>query len=111
MGEKELLPGQGQAGTHTGINFQRHFTEAGVSPYDSVQWEYRTAEIVNEKGETIFEQKDVEAPKDWSQTATNIVASKYFHGKLAGWQTVSLSGAPTSISSLPTKTVRPSTTS
>ena len=81
MGEKELLPDQGQTGTHTGIDFQRNFTKAGVSPYDSVQWERRTAEIVNEKRETIFKQKDVEIPKDWSQTATNIVASKYFHGK------------------------------
>ncbi len=81
MGEKELLPDQGQTGTHTGISFQRKFIKVGISPYDSVQWERRTAEIVNEKGETIFEQKDVEVPKDWSQTATNIVASKYFHGK------------------------------
>ena len=79
MGEKELLPDNAQ--TQTGLNFSRLYTEQGVSPYDSVQWEIRPAQIVNEKGEVIFEQADVEIPKDWSQTATNIVASKYFHGK------------------------------
>src|ERR1022692_2121747 len=63
----------------------RHFTarqEAGKTPYDEVQWETRTASIGNDKGAVIFEQRDIEVPVDWSQTATNIVASKYFHGKL-----------------------------
>jgi len=69
----------------TGISFPRYFTsrlEPGKTPYDEVQWETRTASIGNDKGDVIFEQRDVEAPVDWSQTATNIVASKYFHGKL-----------------------------
>jgi len=69
----------------TGISFPRYFTsrlEPGKTPYDDVQWETRTASIGNDKGDVIFEQRDVEAPVDWSQTATNIVASKYFHGKL-----------------------------
>ena len=71
--------------TRTGIAFPRHFTarlEAGRSPYDEVQWETRTATIGNDKGAVIFEQRDVEMPTGWSQTATNIVASKYFHGKM-----------------------------
>jgi len=46
-----------------------------------VEWEKRTALIGNEKGTTIFRQEGVEVPKGWSQTATNIVTSKYFHGK------------------------------
>ncbi len=46
-----------------------------------VEWERRTALIGNEKGQVIFRQENVEVPKSWSQTATNIVASKYFHGK------------------------------
>jgi ribonucleoside-diphosphate reductase alpha chain len=69
----------------TGISFPRYFTsrlEPGKTPYDEVQWETRTASIGNDKGDVIFEQRDVEAPVDWSQTATNIVASKYFYGKL-----------------------------
>src|SRR5580693_7350463 len=69
----------------TGIPFPRYFTsklEPGKSPYDEVQWETRTASIGNDKGSVIFEQRDIEVPADWSQTATNIVASKYFHGKL-----------------------------
>src|SRR6516162_2860796 len=65
---------------HKGLEFRRYFTRDGISPYDSVEWEYRTAAITSESGEVIFEQKDVEVPKNWSMTATNIVASKYFHG-------------------------------
>src|SRR2546421_11540377 len=64
-----------------GLEFRRYFTREGISPYDTVEWEYRTAAITNESGEVIFEQKNVEIPKSWSITATNIVASKYFHGK------------------------------
>jgi ribonucleoside-diphosphate reductase alpha chain len=65
-----------------GLTFRRFFTVAGVSPYDSVEWEKRTASITDAQGNSIFEQKDVEVPKDWSMTATNIVASKYLHGPL-----------------------------
>jgi ribonucleoside-diphosphate reductase alpha chain len=65
-----------------GLTFKRLFTKAGVSPYDEVEWELRTASITDSKGNTIFEQRDVETPKDWSMTATNIVASKYLHGTL-----------------------------
>jgi ribonucleoside-diphosphate reductase alpha chain len=68
-----------------GVEFPRHFTarlEAGKTPYDEVRWELRTASIGNDKGAVIFEQRDVEVPADWSQTATNIVVSKYFYGKI-----------------------------
>jgi ribonucleoside-diphosphate reductase alpha chain len=67
-----------------GISFPRYFTgklEAGKTPYDDLPWETRTATIGNDKGAVMFEQRDVEVPADWSQTATNIVASKYFYGK------------------------------
>ncbi|HTA42442.1 MAG TPA: vitamin B12-dependent ribonucleotide reductase [Bryobacteraceae bacterium] len=68
-----------------GVEFPKYFTarlEPGKTPYDEVQWETRNATIGNDKGAVIFEQRDIEVPSDWSQTATNIVASKYFHGKL-----------------------------
>src|SRR6266705_2460120 len=65
-----------------GLSFQRYFTKAGVSPYDEIEWELRLAQITDSQGGVIFEQKDVEVPKDWSMTATNIVASKYLHGTL-----------------------------
>jgi ribonucleoside-diphosphate reductase alpha chain len=64
----------------SGLAFDRHFTKPGVSPYDEVVWELRDAIIQDFKGKTIFEQKNVEVPADWSMTATNIVASKYLHG-------------------------------
>src|SRR5215831_14374643 len=67
--------------TRKGLEFRRYFTREGISPYEAIEWEYRTAAITSESGEVIFEQKDVETPKNWSMTATNIVASKYFHGK------------------------------
>src|SRR2546422_931113 len=69
------------AGMGKGLTFQRFFTDGKKSPFDAVEWEKRTALIGNEKGVTIFRQEDVEVPKSWSQTATNIVTSKYFHGK------------------------------
>jgi ribonucleoside-diphosphate reductase alpha chain len=72
------------AADRVGVTFPRHFTaklEAGKTPYDEVAWELRTASIGNDKGAVIFEQRDVEVPADWSQTATNIVVSKYFYGK------------------------------
>src|SRR6478736_1458926 len=67
--------------TRAGLTFERFFTDGKLSPFDAVEWEKRTALIGNEKGVTIFRQEDVEVPKNWSQTATNIVTSKYFHGK------------------------------
>ena len=65
-----------------GLSFTRRFSKAGVNPYDEVQWEKRTALITDAGGKTIFEQKDVDVPIDWSMTATNIVASKYLHGQI-----------------------------
>ena len=64
-----------------GLEFSRNFTKPGRNPFDEVEWEQRTIEIRNDKGNTIFLQTDVEVPTTWSQTATNIVTSKYFHGK------------------------------
>jgi len=72
---------RGTFGPQSGLVFDRFFTDGKISPFDAVEWEKRTALIGNEKGTTIFRQDDVEVPKTWSQTATNIVASKYFHGK------------------------------
>jgi ribonucleoside-diphosphate reductase alpha chain len=66
----------------TGLAFRRFFTKPGVSPYDELEWDLRLAQITDSQGGVIFEQKDVEVPKDWSMTATNIVASKYLHGTL-----------------------------
>ncbi|MFY9551554.1 MAG: vitamin B12-dependent ribonucleotide reductase, partial [Thermoanaerobaculia bacterium] len=65
-----------------GLSFSRVYSDPSISPYDATEWELRTASIVSEKGETIFEQKNVEVPKSWSQMATNIVVQKYFHGRL-----------------------------
>ena len=65
-----------------GLEFPRYFTRPGVDPFDEVEWELRSAIIGNEKGQVVFEQRDVEIPKAWSQQATNIVVSKYFRGQM-----------------------------
>jgi ribonucleoside-diphosphate reductase alpha chain len=65
-----------------GLRFDRFFTPPGSQAHDLVEWERRTASITNEKGAVIFEQKDVEVPRSWSQLATNVVAQKYFRGHL-----------------------------
>jgi ribonucleoside-diphosphate reductase alpha chain len=65
-----------------GLTFRRFFTKPGVSPYNEIEWELRNAQITDSQGGMIFEQKHVEVPKDWSMTATNIVASKYLHGQI-----------------------------
>src|SRR3954452_25253575 len=66
-----------------GIGIRRHFTEPGVHPYDTLEWERREARIPNWKdGTDAFRQDDVEFPVTWSQNATNIVAQKYFRGTL-----------------------------
>jgi len=65
----------------TGIGIRRHFTTAGVHPYDSVAWERRDARITNYRDGTVaFEQLGVEVPESWSLNATNILAQKYFRG-------------------------------
>ena len=65
-----------------GLEVQRFFTKAGIDVFDTCEWEMRAAVITNERGEVVFEQKDVEMPKFWSQMATNVVVSKYFRGHL-----------------------------
>src|SRR5271168_717636 len=78
----EAAPAKPAASQTAALKFERFFSKPGVSPYDEVQWERRTASITDASGKSIFEQKDVETPIDWSMTATNIVASKYLHGQL-----------------------------
>src|SRR5215218_3434248 len=59
-----------------GLTIERRFTQAGVDPFDTVDWELRTAEVGK------FKQENVEFPATWSQNATNIVTQKYFRGKI-----------------------------
>src|SRR5712691_2426313 len=76
--EGRTLPAAGRAG----LSFRRYFTRPGRSPFDELVWETRSAVITDERGQPVFEQHGIEVPTTWSQTATNIVASKYFRGKL-----------------------------
>lgn len=69
-----------------GLAFPRRFTRAGEDPFETVEWERRTAGITGEDGKIVFEQRDCEIPKTWSQLATNVVVSKYFRGPLGSPQ-------------------------
>src|SRR5713101_3522017 len=75
-------PAAGTRRNRTGMPWKRYFTKPGVGAFNEVEWETRAASITNEKGEVVFEQRDVEIPRGWSQVATNVVVSKYFRGVL-----------------------------
>ncbi|MHB8686995.1 MAG: vitamin B12-dependent ribonucleotide reductase [Candidatus Dormibacteraceae bacterium] len=75
-----IKPNGSHAKAVKGLRFGRHFTPPGSHAFDLVEWERRTAAITGEKGQVIFEQKDVEVPRSWSQLAINVVAQKYFRG-------------------------------
>src|SRR5215218_444258 len=64
-----------------GVSVGRRFTEPGLSPFDAVEWEIRDA-LIGDPEKPAFEQRGVEFPKSWSQNATNIVAQKYFRGRM-----------------------------
>ncbi|MGH7838369.1 MAG: vitamin B12-dependent ribonucleotide reductase, partial [Candidatus Binataceae bacterium] len=64
------------------ITLQRFFTRIGVDPMSQIDWDVRSAVIAGEDGRAVFEQHNVEVPRGWSQTATNVVVSKYFRGPL-----------------------------
>src|SRR5712675_1000186 len=61
---------------------ERYFTHLGGDPMGELDWDQRSAVISGEDGRVVFEQREVEVPSEWSQTATNVVVSKYFRGPL-----------------------------
>lgn len=79
-GYLQLKPGEKPS--WKGLTIERRYTRPGVHPYDTVEWDLRDSAITNEHGKVVFEQKDLEFPKQWSALATNVVASKYFRGQL-----------------------------
>jgi ribonucleoside-diphosphate reductase alpha chain len=79
-GYHQLKPGE-KRNWH-GLSIERRYTRPGVHPYDTVEWDSREAVITNEHGKAVFEQKNLEIPKSWSQLATQVVASKYFRGQM-----------------------------
>ena len=86
IGQNEIHAGQTHASvvsqSASGLEYTRFFIREGIDPFDEIEWDMRSAVIGNEKGSVVFEQRDVEIPRFWSQQATNIVVSKYFRGTL-----------------------------
>ncbi|TVQ56955.1 MAG: vitamin B12-dependent ribonucleotide reductase, partial [Phycisphaerales bacterium] len=60
------------------MKITRRFTKPGVDVFSTVEWTKRTSRITNSDGSVVFEMKDAEVPKSWSQLATDIMVSKYF---------------------------------
>src|SRR5919202_1050052 len=85
--QKKAAGGGGEGGGNevrneaAALGVRRFFTIPGRDPFDEIEWELRDAFIPG-KDKPVFEQKNVEFPKFWSQTATNIVAQKYFRGRM-----------------------------
>ena len=68
----------GTSGKGKGLHIERVFTKKGENPLESVEYEFRPSIIKNPDGSLVFEMRDVEVPKQWSQIATDIIAQKYF---------------------------------
>ena len=75
-GQSALAPAQGHA-----MQIDPYFCPTDVDPFDTVEWDLRTAQIKDENGGVLFEQNDCQVPVDWSALATNVVVSKYFYGE------------------------------
>lgn len=71
---------------HKGLTFDRFFTDGKTHPFDRVKWEKRDAVIMGPENKPVFEQRDVEFPAFYSQTAVNVVTSKYFRGRVGSAQ-------------------------
>ena len=81
--QRAQSPSSGSGSAGAPLRLRRHFTTAGTHPYETVKWERHDASITNSSDGTVaFAQPDVEFPADWSPTAVNIVAQKYFRGTL-----------------------------
>ena len=80
VGSKASSTPSAQSTNARGLKLRRYFTAPGDDGFAGVEWELRTAAITGENGKSVFEQRDVEVPKSWSQTATNVVVQKYFRG-------------------------------
>jgi ribonucleoside-diphosphate reductase alpha chain len=79
--QRSANPPKANRGTGEGLKIEPRFCPAETNPFDTVQWEIRSAEIKDESGKALFEQNDCEIPESWSQLATNVVVSKYFYGE------------------------------
>jgi ribonucleoside-diphosphate reductase alpha chain len=81
MSDSRSAATRGITASGDGVSVPRRFTEPGMHPFDCVEWEIREA-LIGDPSKPAFEQRGVEFPKSWSQNATNIVAQKYFRGRL-----------------------------
>ena len=81
--KRKLNKSKSKSGGSRGLKVEAQFCPQDVAdPFDTVEWDKRTAAIKDENGGLLFEQHDCEVPSFWSQLATNVVVSKYFYGEI-----------------------------
>jgi ribonucleoside-diphosphate reductase alpha chain len=78
---EKIRTNHGVRAAEHGLAIERFFTSPERDPFDQIEWETRDA-VIGDPSNPVFEQREVEFPKSWSQNATNIVAQKYFRGQL-----------------------------
>ena len=66
----------------TGLTFRRVLTSPGDNGFNGFEWRSHDARIDSAEGRAVFAQKNVEAPSRWSEQAVNLVAAKYFRGRV-----------------------------
>ena len=85
MGRPGMTAVQGDrplASAANGLTIESQFCPPEVNdPFETTNWDKRTAVIKDESGGVLFEQHDCEVPSHWTQLATNVVVSKYFYGE------------------------------
>ncbi|MCA8938422.1 MAG: vitamin B12-dependent ribonucleotide reductase, partial [Planctomycetes bacterium] len=61
-----------------GLKIERRYTTEGQDPLEQIEYTFRKTRITDPDGTVVFEMENIEVPADWSQLATDIMASKYF---------------------------------
>ena len=84
----------------TGLTFAPRFATPGISAFDEIEWQLRTAEITDDGGKALFRQETVEVPKTWTELAVKIAVSKYFYGDAAQGTDPHLGGREQSVRQL-----------
>lgn len=69
----------GALGAPKGLSVARRYTREGHDPFASVEYSLRSSVVFDEKGTIVWRQDSIEAPKNWSQEAVDVVAQKFFH--------------------------------
>lgn len=60
------------------VQIKRYYTEKNESPYQGIEFTKVNSVISDPSGKAVFKTEGIEVPKNWSQTAVDVLAQKYF---------------------------------